>query len=131
MERMKHFMEEFKKFALRGNVIDLAVAVVVGGAFGKIVSSLVDNIVTPLVGVLVGGVDLSGLMVTVGEAEITYGVFLQSILDFVIVAFAIFVAVKLANNLRRKQDEAPDSQKPAPVPEDIQLLREIRDAVQK
>jgi len=128
---MKGFIEEFKKFALRGNVVDLAVAVVIGGAFGKITTSLIDNIITPLAGALAGGVDLSGVSVTIRDAEVTYGVFLQSIIDFVIIAFAIFVAIKLMNNLRRKQDEAPEDQKPAPPPEDIRLLREIRDALKK
>lgn len=145
---MKKFVEEFQKFALRGNVVDLAVAVVIGGAFGTIVSSLVDNIIMPLVGVLIGGVDFSSLTVSVGEANVAYGVFLQSVLDFVIIAFAIFVAVKLANNLRQKQDEAAaktaeggspgssseelrEDQKPVEPTEDIKLLREIRDALTK
>jgi large conductance mechanosensitive channel len=128
---MKHFLEEFKRFALRGNVVDLAVAVVVGGAFGKITSSLVDNIVMPLIGILIGGIDLSDLSFSVGGAEVTYGVFLQNVVDFVIIAFAVFVAIKLMSRLQRKQDEAPEEEKPAPPPEDIQLLREIRDALRK
>lgn len=128
---MKKFIEEFKKFALRGNVVDLAVAVVIGGAFGKITSSLVNNIITPLIGVLVGGINFSEMSVMVRAAEVTYGVFLQSIIDFVMIALAIFVAIKLMNNLRRTQDEAPEDKKPVEPSEDIKLLREIRDALKE
>jgi large conductance mechanosensitive channel len=102
---MKNFVAEFKAFAMKGNVIDLAVAVVIGAAFGKIVSSLVENIVTPLIGVLLGGVDFTGLSVQVGEATVKYGVFLQSIFDFVIIAFAIFLAIKALSKLQKKEEE--------------------------
>ena len=91
---MKPFIEEFKAFALKGNVMELAVAVVIGGAFGKIVSSLVANIITPVIGLFMGGIDFSGLTHTVGDAEITYGVFVQSVIDFLIVALVIFLVVK-------------------------------------
>ena len=97
---MKGFVEEFKAFAMKGNVIDLAVAVVIGAAFGKIVSSLVDNIITPLIGSLMGGVDFSGLTATVGEAVFTYGAFIQSIIDFLIVALVIFMVVKGINKAK-------------------------------
>jgi large conductance mechanosensitive channel len=126
---MKNFVAEFKAFAMRGNVVDLAVAVVIGAAFGKIVSSLVENIITPLIGVLLGGVDFSGLMVMVGESEIKYGVFLQSIFDFIIIALAIFVAVKALAKLQKKEAEKPAE--PAPTPEDVLLLREIRDSLKR
>jgi large conductance mechanosensitive channel len=126
---MKNFVAEFKAFAMKGNVIDLAVAVVIGAAFGKIVSSLVENIVTPLIGVLLGGVDFTGLSVQVGEATVKYGVFLQSVFDFIIIAFAIFLAIKALSKLQKKEEEAPAA--PAPTPEDIQLLREIRDSLRK
>ena len=118
---------------MKGNVVDLAVAVVIGAAFGKIVSSLVENIVTPLIGMLLGGVDFTGLAFVMGEGEgavtLAYGVFLQSIFDFVIIALAVFVALKALTKLQKKEAEKPAE--PAPVPEDIQLLREIRDSLRK
>lgn len=124
---MQNFVAEFKAFAMRGNVIDLAVAVVIGAAFGKIVSSLVENIVTPLIGVLLGGVDFSGLSVQIGESVVKYGVFLQSIFDFIIIALAIFVAIKALSKLQKKEEAKPEA--PAPTPEDVMLLREIRDSL--
>lgn len=130
---MKGFIEEFKAFAMKGNVIDLAVAVVIGAAFGKIVSSLVANIITPLIGLLMGGIDFSGLTYVVGDAEVTYGVFIQSIIDFVIVAFVIFLVVKAitkAQGLRKKEEE-PAEEKPAEPSEEVKLLREIRDSLQR
>lgn len=126
---MKNFVEEFKAFAMRGNVVDLAVAVVIGAAFGRIVSSLVENIVTPLIGVLIGGVDFTGLSVAVGEATITYGVFIQSVFDFVVVAFAIFVAIKALKKLEKPAEAVPST--PAAPSEEVVLLREIRDSLRK
>ena len=123
---MKNFVKEFKAFAMRGNVVDLAVAGVIGAAFGKIVSSLVENIVTPLIGVLLGGVDFSGLSFTIGESIIKYGVFLQSIFDFMVIAFAIFMVIKALSRLKNKEEIVVD-EPPKPIPEDIVLLREIRD----
>lgn len=130
---MKGFIGEFKAFAIKGNVMDLAVAVVIGAAFGKIVSSLVTNIVTPLVGLLLGGLDVSGLGYTVGDAVITYGVFVQSIIDFVIVAFVIFLAVKGINKAQelRAEDEVPAEVKSEEPSEEVQLLREIRDSMRR
>ncbi len=126
---MQQFVTEFKAFAMRGNVVDLAVAVVIGAAFGKIVSSLVENIVTPLLGLLLGGINFSGLTVTVGEVAIRYGVFLQSVFDFIIIAFAIFVALKALKKLQAA--EAAKPKEPEVPPEDIVLLREIRDSLRK
>ena len=120
---MKGFVEEFKAFAMKGNVIDLAVAVVIGAAFGKIGSALVDNIITPLVGSLLGGVDFSGLSATVGEAVFTYGAFIQAVIDFVIVAFVIFLAIKAINKLDKPEE--PAEEKPAEPSEEVKLLREI------
>lgn len=132
---MKNFVEEFKAFAMKGNVIDLAVAVVIGAAFGKIVSSLVENIITPLIGLMMGGVDFSGLMYTVGEAEVTYGVFIQSIIDFVIVALVIFLVIKAiakAQNLGADDAAAAaEAEKPAEPSEEVKLLREIRDNLRR
>ena len=133
---MKKFIEEFKQFAMRGNVLDMAVGVIIGGAFGKIVSSLVDDIIMPPVGWLIGGVNFSDLKVTLpsvnvaGEefkaATINYGNFLQTCLDFLIVAFCIFLLIKMVNRFTaKKKEEAP---KPAPEPSNEEkLLAEIRD----
>ncbi len=127
---MKKFIEEFKAFALRGNVIDLAVAVVIGGAFGKITTSLVNNIIMPLFGVVLGGVDFTGKSLMVGEVEVTYGVFIQSIIEFVIIAFAIFVAIKAMSALQKKEEEKPATEKVVEPSEEVKLLREIRDSLQ-
>jgi large conductance mechanosensitive channel len=128
---MKNFVAEFKAFAMRGNVVDLAVAVVIGTAFGKIVSSLVENVVMPLIGVLLGGVNFKVLALQVGEAIVGYGVFLQSMFDFIIIALAVFMAIKALSKLQKKEEAAPAAPAPAPTPEDIQLLREIRDSLRK
>lgn len=128
---MKQFLTEFKAFAMRGNVIDLAIAVVIGAAFGKITTSLVDNIIMPMVGIFLGGVSFSNLSVEVGDATITYGAFLQSVVDFIIIAFVIFVAVKMLNELQRKENEKPEEEKVAEPTEEVKLLREIRDSLQK
>jgi len=118
-------LQEFKSFAMKGSVVDLAVGVIIGAAFGKIVASLVGDVVMPLVGVLVGGVNLTGLSVTVGSVTLAYGKFLQACLDFLIVAWAIFVAVQLINRLRRQEEAAPATP-PAPARQEV-LLEEIRD----
>jgi len=117
-------MNEFREFAMKGNVVDLAVGVIIGGAFGKIVASLVGDVVMPLVGVLIGGVNFSALAVKVGSATIKYGSFLQSCVDFLIIAWAIFIAVKLINRLKREEPAAP----PAPPRQEV-LLEEIRDVL--
>ncbi len=127
---MKNFIEEFKAFAVKGNVIDLAVAVVIGAAFGKIVSSLVENIITPVIGVLVGGVNFTKLTFVFGDAEIKYGTFLQNIFDFIIIAFAIFIAVKALKKLQNKE-ELKKEEKPKEISEEVLLLREIRDSLKK
>ena len=99
---MKSFFNEFKEFISKGNVIDLAVGVVIGTAFSKIVSSLVDNIMMPLVGLVLGGVDFSGLAIRFHGASIRYGLFIQNVVDFIIVAFCIFIVVKLMNSFKKK-----------------------------
>jgi len=128
---MKNFAEEFKAFAMKGNVVDLAVAVVIGAAFGKIVTSLVTNIVTPLIGALLGGVNFSVLSVEVGESVIMYGAFLQSIFDFIIIAFAVFMAIKVLSKLKKKEEEKPEEEKVEKVSEEVLLLREIRDNLRR
>ena len=127
---MKDFIDEFKAFAVKGNVIDLAVAVVIGTAFGKIVSSLVENIITPLIGVMVGGINFIRWSFVFGSAEIKYGVFLQNVFDFVIIALAIFMAVKALKKLHIREAEKK-AEKPKEIPEDILLFREIRDSLKK
>lgn len=103
-------LKEFKAFVMRGNVLDLAVAVIIGGAFGKIISSLVNDILMPLIGVMMGGVSFAGLKFTVGSAEVTYGNFIQAIVDFLIVAFVIFLIVKSANASKKKEAPAPPAE---------------------
>ena len=122
---MNKFLNEFKEFAMRGNVIDMAVGVIIGGAFGKIVSSLVDDVLMPLIGTIVGGIDFTSLALTIGEAKITYGNFLQNFHDFIIVAFSIFLFIKGISSLSKKKEEEPA---PAPEPSNEEkLLAEIRD----
>jgi large conductance mechanosensitive channel len=100
-------LSEFKAFVMRGNVLDLAVGVIIGGAFGKIVGSLVNDIIMPLIGLLMGGVNFSELAVTVGAAQIKWGMFVQTIIDFLVIAFVIFLIVKAANNMRKAPAPAP------------------------
>lgn len=96
-------LKEFKAFVMRGNVLDLAVGVIIGGAFGKIVSSLVADILTPIIGLVIGGVDFSGLAFTVGNAKVTYGVFINNVIDFLVIAFVIFMIVKAANAAKKSE----------------------------
>ena len=128
---MKDFIQEFKAFAMRGNVVDLAVAVIIGTAFGKIVTSLVENIVTPLIGVLLGGVNFSTLSFTLGKAVVKYGVFIQSVFDFLVIALAIFVAIKALSRLKKKEEAAPEVEKVFEPTEEVKLLREIRDSLKR
>ena len=123
------FLSEFKSFAMRGNVIDLAVGVVIGGAFGAIVSSFVGDVIMPLIGILTGGLDFSGLSYTVGEAVISYGKFIQATFTFIIIAFAIFLLIKGLNSTKKKVEEAPAAP-PAPSKEEV-LLGEIRDLLKQ
>ncbi|WP_379129042.1 large-conductance mechanosensitive channel protein MscL [Paenibacillus sp. sgz500958] len=116
---------EFKKFALKGNVLDLAIAVVIGAAFGKIVTSLVNDIIMPIVGIIGGGIDLKDLTYSYGKSVIGYGLFLQSVVDFFIIAFSIFLFIKLAGKFKRKEAVKVE-EIPAPSP-DLLLLAEIRD----
>lgn len=128
-------LQEFKKFAMRGNVLDLAIGVIIGGAFGKITTSLVNDIITPLLGLLIGRVDLTSLKLVLREATdttpglaVTYGVFLQNILDFLIISFSIFMFIRLINRLKGKEEEAPPAPPKPPKPSNEEvLLAEIRD----
>ena len=137
---MKKFIEEFKAFAVKGNVIDMAVGVIIGGAFGKIVTSLVNDVIMPLIGLLLGGLNFTELMIVVGEGEeapkIMYGMFIQNVIDFLIIAICMFIVVKLIatlSNLRKKKEE-PKEEEPEPEPEksdEVKLLEEIRDLLKK
>ena len=117
-------MKEFREFAMKGNVVDLAVGVIIGGAFGKIVSSLVSDVLMPSIGLLVGHIDFSTLALTVGDSSIPFGLFLQSVVDFVIVAFCIFLMIKQINRFKKEAPaEAPK------ISDEVRLLTEIRDAL--
>jgi large conductance mechanosensitive channel len=137
-------VQEFKQFAMRGNVMDMAVGVIIGGAFGKIVSSLVNDVIMPPIGKLMGNVDFSGLFVQLGGAEkfatlakakeagvatVNYGLFINTVIDFIIVAFVIFLVIKGMNALHKKEAAKPSP--PAELPADVKLLSEIRDLLKK
>lgn len=127
---MKNFVKELKEFAMKGSVVDLAVGVVIGSAFGKVVSSLVSDVIMPPIGVLVGGIKFTDIVIPLSETvNLNIGNFIQSCFDFAIVAIAIFAMIKLMNRMK-KQKPAP-GEEPTPVPEDIKLLTEIRDALRK
>ena len=129
-------LQEFKKFAMRGNVVDMAVGIIIGAAFGKIISSFVADVLMPPIGLLIGGIDFSNLAITIkaaagGAAAVTlnYGKFIQSVVDFLIIAFAIFMAIKGMNTLKKKEEEAPQ---PPPAPSnEVVLLGEIRDLLKQ
>jgi large conductance mechanosensitive channel len=129
-------LKEFKEFAVKGNVMDMAVGIIIGSAFGKIVSSFVADVIMPPIGVVLGGVDFSNLAITIQEAVgetpavvIGYGKFIQTLIDFIIIAFAIFIAVKGINSLKRKEEEVPEAP-PEPSSEEL-LLAEIRDLLKE
>lgn len=135
---MKKFLNEFKEFISKGNVVDLAVGVIIGGAFSKIVSSLVDNILMPIIGVILGGVDFSGLSIKFQGASIKYGLFIQNVVDFLIVAFCIFTVIKILNSFDKKVKsklEKEEKKKQEEVKQEIskeeQLLTEIRDLLKE
>ncbi len=127
---MKRYISEFKSFALKGNVMDLAVGVIIGAAFGKIIDSLVKDVVTPILGIFIGGVDFTKLSFGIDSTQVMYGNFLQAIFNLLVVAAALFVLIKALNRMRRekKTEKDPD---PAQTPEDIALLTEIRDLLKK
>ncbi|WP_337873292.1 large-conductance mechanosensitive channel protein MscL [Ignavibacterium sp.] len=129
-------LQEFKAFAMRGNVVDMAVGIIIGGAFGKIVSSFVTDVIMPPIGLLLGGVDFSNLALTLKAAEgdqpavlLKYGMFTNTVIDFLIIAFAIFMVIKAMNTLKKKEEEKPAA--PPEPPADVKLLTEIRDLLKK
>ena len=129
---MKAFFEEFKKFIARGNVVDMSVGVIVGGAFKAIADSLTADIIMPILGIFVGKVSFAELSFTIGDAVITYGNFLQAILNFLIMAFAVFCMVKAINSFRKKEEEKPATPPAPPEPSaEEKLLMEIRDLLKE
>ncbi|HDZ56668.1 MAG TPA: large-conductance mechanosensitive channel protein MscL [Pseudomonas xinjiangensis] len=130
--------QEFKAFAMRGNVVDMAVGIIIGAAFGKVVSSFVANVVMPPLGLIIGGVDFADLAIVLRQAQgdipavtLGYGLFIQSIVDFLIIAAAIFVAIKVMNNLKRKEEVAPTPPAPETLSKQEILLSEIRDLLKQ
>src|SRR5262245_42026788 len=119
-------LREFRDFAMRGNIVDLAVAVIIGGAFGKIVTALTTSIIMPIISLILGKVAVSEISFTLGKTIFPIGLFLQAIIDFILIALVLFIIVKLMNSIKKKEEEAAP-----PTPEDILLLREIRDALKK
>lgn len=131
MSEKKGFFGEFKEFIARGNVMDMAVGIIVGSAFTAIVTSLVGDIFTPIIGLIMGGINFTGMAITIGEASICFGNFIQAIINFLLTAFVVFCMVKIVNKMHRKKEEAPA---PAPEPKPdptVELLTEIRDLLQK
>ena len=123
-------IKEFKEFVSRGNVVDLAVGVIIGGAFSKIVSSLVNDILMPMIGTILGGIDFSNLAITIGNAKITYGMFIQNIIDFLIIAFCVFIFVKFINKLSKigqKKETEKKKEEEKVVETELSILKEIRD----
>jgi len=126
---MKEFVQEFKEFISKGNVITMAVGIIIGSAFTAIVNSLVNDIITPLIGVILGGMDFSGMVLTVGKESLLIGSFINAIISFLLTALVLFMIVKTFNRIQREEEVAP--KEPAPTPEEIQLLQEIRDLLKE
>lgn len=128
LDKEKKVVGEFKEFISKGNIVDMAVGVIIGSAFGKIVSSLVNDIFMPLIGIIIGGLDFSKLTLTVGEAVIAYGTFIQNIVDFLIIALCIFMMIKILAKFKKKEEVKPE---PVKESEEVVLLREIRDLLKE
>lgn len=127
LNKMKKGIGEFKEFISRGNVVDMAVGVIIGTAFGKIVTSLVNDVLMPLIGIILGGLDFSSLSINIGDATILYGSFIQTIVDFLIVAFCIFMMIKFFEKFKKKEEKAVTPSKS----DEVKLLEEIRDLLKK
>lgn len=127
LEKGSKTLNEFKEFISRGNVIDLAVGVIIGSAFGKIVSSIVDDILMPIIGMLIGGLDFTDLSIKLGDAKIRYGLFIQNVIDFLIVAVCIFILIKIINKFNKKKEEEIEPV----INEELETLKEIRDLLKK
>ena len=120
-------LKEFKEFAMKGNIVDLAVAVIIGGAFGKIVTALTNSIIMPIISLVLGKGGVTDISFMIGKTIFPIGIFLQAVIDFILIAFVLFLIIKAMNSMKKKEPEAP----PPPTPEDVILLREIRDALKK
>jgi large conductance mechanosensitive channel len=123
------FFKEFKEFAMKGNVMDMAIGIIIGGAFGKIISSLVTDVIMPPIGLLLGGIDFTKLVIKMGTATMTIGNFINAVIDFIIIALVIFLMIKGMNKMKKKEEAKPAE--PAKPSEEVMLLREIRDSVKK
>ncbi|MBQ6359606.1 MAG: large-conductance mechanosensitive channel protein MscL [Lachnospiraceae bacterium] len=126
---MGGFMKEFKEFIARGNVMNMAVGIIIGGAFGAIITALVDNVIGPIIGMAIGGIDFSKLAITVGSAQLMIGAFIQAIINFLITAFVLFCIIKAFNKFQKEQEPEPEPEPETPA--DIVLLTEIRDLLKK
>ncbi len=120
-------LKEFKEFAMRGNIVDLAVAVIIGGAFGKIVTALTDSIIMPIISLVIGKGGVADISFTIGRTIFPIGIFLQATIDFILIAFVLFLMIKAMNSMKKKEPAPP----PPPIPEEVVLLREIRDSLRK
>jgi large conductance mechanosensitive channel len=120
-------LKEFKEFAMKGNIVDLAIAVIIGGAFGKIVTALTDSIIMPIISLVIGKGGVHDMTFTIGQTIFPIGVFLQAVIDFILIAFVLFLMIKAMNSMKKKEEAAA----PVATPEDVMLLREIRDALKK
>ena len=129
MSEKKGFIGEFKEFISRGNVMDMAVGIIIGGAFTAIVTSLVDDLIMPLIGMIIGGVDFNSLVIKVGSAEMLIGKFIMAIINFLLIALVLFFIIKAMNKMKKKEEEAP-AEEPAPEEQTV-LLTEIRDLLKK
>jgi large conductance mechanosensitive channel len=123
------FIKEFKEFAVKGNMMDMAIGIIIGAAFGKIISSLVTDVIMPPIGLLLGGIDFKSLVIKIGTATMTIGNFINAIIDFVIIAFVIFLMIKGMNKMKKKEEAKPST--PPKSSEEVLLLREIRDSLSK
>lgn len=128
MSKAKGILHEFKDFIARGNAVDLAVGIIIGAAFTAIVNSLVNDLIMPIVGFIIGGNDISSLAITIGEVSLQYGLFLQAVVNFILIAFVVFIIVKSINSMRKKKEEVAEVEA---VAEEVELLREIRDSLKK
>ena len=127
---MKKFMSEFKEFIAKGDVMSMAVGIIIGGAFTAIVSSLVNDVITPLLGIIIGGINFTGIVLAVGDAQLTVGNFIEAVLTFLLTALVLFSIIKTFNAFKKKE-EAPAPEEPPAPPADIQLLTEIRDLLKE
>ncbi len=128
---MGGFMKEFKEFISKGNVMTMAVGIIIGGAFTAIINSLVADVIGPLIGIITGGIDFSSLAITVGEAQLMVGNFIQAIINFLITAWVLFLIIKAFNQFQKKEEAAPEPEPEPETPADIALLTEIRDLLKK